>query len=176
MMKTCEALRQRMFALAGCDWAGKVCFKEGEELSLLMDGERLTVEAPDISAAARGLFLAACALRDGKNVPELHQRRHIASCGMMLDMSRGGVMTVEAVKGMIDAHAALGLNLMMLYTEDTYTVPEAPHSGLSAWAIYGKKRVREMDDYAAESGVSWFPAQTLAHLEQFPAMGRQSIS
>ena len=97
MMKTCEALRRRMFALAGCDWAGEVCFKEGKELSLLMDGERLTVEAPDISAAARGLFIAACALRDGRNVPELHQRRHIASCGMMLDMSRGGVMTVEAV-------------------------------------------------------------------------------
>ena len=103
MMKTCEALRRRMFALAGCDWTGEVCFKEGEELSLLMDGERLTVEAPDISAAARGLFLAACALRDGKDIPELHQTRHIASCGMMLDMSRGGVMTVEAVKGMIDA-------------------------------------------------------------------------
>lgn len=167
MMKTCEALRQRMFALAGCDWAGKVCFKEGEELSLLMDGERLTVEAPDISAAARGLFLAACALRDGKNVPELHQRRHIASCGMMLDMSRGGVMTVEAVKGMIDAHAALGLNLMMLYTEDTYTVPEAPYLGYLR-GRYTEKELREMDDYAAESGVELVPCvQTLAHLEQF---------
>ena len=167
MMKTCEALRQRMFALAGCDWTGKVCFKEGEELSLLMDGERLTVEAPDISAAARGLFLAACALRDGKNVPELHQRRHIASCGMMLDMSRGGVMTVEAVKGMIDAHAALGLNLMMLYTEDTYTVPEAPYLGYLR-GRYTEKELREMDDYAAESGVELVPCvQTLAHLEQF---------
>lgn len=167
MMKTCEALRQRMFALAGCDWAGKVCFKEGEELSLLMDGERLTVEAPDISAAARGLFLAACALRDGRNVPELHQRRHIASCGMMLDMSRGGVMTVEAVKGMIDAHAALGLNLMMLYTEDTYTVPEAPYLGYLR-GRYTEKELREMDDYAAESGMELVPCvQTLAHLEQF---------
>ena len=167
MMKTCEALRQRMFALAGCDWAGEVCFKEGEELSLLMDGERLTVEAPDISAAARGLFLAACALRNGRNVPELHQRRHIASCGMMLDMSRGGVMTVEAVKGMIDAHAALGLNLMMLYTEDTYTVPEAPYLGYLR-GRYTEKELREMDDYAAESGVELVPCvQTLAHLEQF---------
>ena len=167
MMKTCEALRQRMFALAECDWAGEVCFKEGEELSLLMDGERLTVEAPDISAAARGLFLAACALRDGRNVPELHQRRHIASCGMMLDMSRGGVMTVEAVKGMIDAHAALGLNLMMLYTEDTYTVPEAPYLGYLR-GRYTEKELREMDDYAAESGVELVPCvQTLAHLEQF---------
>ncbi len=167
MMKTCEALRRRMFALAGCDWAGEVCFKEGEELSLLMDGERLTVEAPDISAAARGLFMAACALRDGRNVPELHQRRHIASCGMMLDMSRGGVMTVEAVKGMIDAHAALGLNLMMLYTEDTYTVPEAPYLGYLR-GRYTEKELREMDDYAAESGVELVPCvQTLAHLEQF---------
>ena len=167
MMKTCEALRRRLFALAGCDWAGEVCFKEGEELSLLMDGERLTVEAPDISAAARGLFLAACALRDGRNVPELHQRRHIASCGMMLDMSRGGVMTVEAVKGMIDAHAALGLNLMMLYTEDTYTVPEAPYLGYLR-GRYTEKELREMDDYAAESGVELVPCvQTLAHLEQF---------
>lgn len=167
MMKTCEALRRRMFALAGCDWAGKVCFKEGEELSLLMDGERLTVEAPDISAAARGLFLAAYALRDGKDIPELHQRRHIASCGMMLDMSRGGVMTVEAVKGMIDAHAALGLNLMMLYTEDTYTVPEAPYLGYLR-GRYTEKELREMDDYAAESGVELVPCvQTLAHLEQF---------
>lgn len=167
MMKTCEALRQRMFALAGCDWVGEVCFKEGEELSLLMDGERLTVEAPDISAAARGLFLAACALRDGKDIPELHQTRHIASCGMMLDMSRGGVMTVEAVKGMIDAHAALGLNLMMLYTEDTYTVPEAPYLGYLR-GRYTEKELREMDDYAAESGVELVPCvQTLAHLEQF---------
>lgn len=167
MMKTCEALRRRMFALAGCDWTGEVCFKKGEELSLLMDGERLTVEAPDISAAARGLFLAACALRDGKDIPELHQTRHIASCGMMLDMSRGGVMTVEAVKGMIDAHAALGLNLMMLYTEDTYTVPEAPYLGYLR-GRYTEKELREMDDYAAESGVELVPCvQTLAHLEQF---------
>ena len=167
MMKTCEALRRRMFALAGCDWTGEVCFKEGEELSLLMDGERLTVEAPDISEAARGLFLAACALRDGKDIPELHQTRHIASCGMMLDMSRGGVMTVEAVKGMIDAHAALGLNLMMLYTEDTYTVPEAPYLGYLR-GRYTEKELREMDDYAAESGVELVPCvQTLAHLEQF---------
>lgn len=167
MMKTCEALRRRMFALAGCDWAGEVCVKEGDELSLSMDGERLTVAAPDVSAAARGLFLAACALRDGQDVPALHQKRHIASCGMMLDMSRGGVMTVEAVKRMIDAHAALGLNLMMLYTEDTYTVPEAPYLGYLR-GRYTENELRELDDYAADSGVELVPCvQTLAHLEQF---------
>ena len=162
-----EGLKRRMFALAGCDWAGEVCLKDGDELSLSLDGGRLTVEAPDLSAAGRGLFLAACALRDGGNVPKLHQKRHIASCGMMLDMSRGGVMKVEAVKRMIDAHAALGLNMMMLYTEDTYTVPEAPYLGYLR-GRYTEKELREMDDYAADSGVELVPCvQTLAHLEQF---------
>lgn len=160
-------LKRRMFALAGCDWAGEVCLKDGDELSLSLDDGRLTVEAPDLSAAGRGLFLAACALRDGGDVPKLHQKRHIASCGMMLDMSRGGVMKVEAVKRMIDAHAALGLNMMMLYTEDTYTVPEAPYLGYLR-GRYTEKELREMDDYAADSGVELVPCvQTLAHLEQF---------
>ena len=85
-----EGLKRRMFALAGCDWAGEVCLKDGDELSLSLDDGCLTVEAPDLSAAGRGLFLAACALRDGGDVPKLHQKRHIASCGMMLDMSRRG--------------------------------------------------------------------------------------
>ncbi len=162
-----EGLKRRMFALAGCDWAGEVCLKDGDELSLSLDDGRLTVEAPDLSAAGRGLFLAACALRDGGDVPKLHQKRHIASCGMMLDMSRGGVMKVEAVKRMIDAHAALGLNMMMLYTEDTYTVPEAPYLGYLR-GRYTEKELREMDDYAADSGVELVPCvQTLAHLEQF---------
>ena len=162
-----EGLKRRMFALAGCDWAGEVCLKDGDELSLSLDGGRLTVEAPDLSAAGRGLFLAACALRDSGDVPKLHQKRHIASCGMMLDMSRGGVMKVEAVKRMIDAHAALGLNMMMLYTEDTYTVPEAPYLGYLR-GRYTEKELREMDDYAADSGVELVPCvQTLAHLEQF---------
>ena len=86
---------------------------------------------------------------------------------MMLDMSRGGVMTVEAVKGMIDAQAALGLNLMMLYTEDTYPVAGYPYLGYLR-GRYTEAELRELDDYAASSGVELVPCiQTLAHLEQF---------
>ena len=165
--EACESLKKRMFALAGCAWPGEVSFREGGTLRLQYEPQRLTVEAPDLSAAGRGLFQAACAIRDGRDVPELGQKRHIPSCGMMLDMSRGGVMTVEAVKRMIDAHAALGLNLMMLYTEDTYTVPESPYLGYLR-GRYTEAELRELDDYAAESGVELVPCiQTLGHLEQF---------
>ena len=166
-LEKCEALKSRMFALAHCDWKGDVSFKKSETLRLDLETQHLTVGAPDLSGAGRGLFQAACALRDGVEVPQLNQKRHIPSCGMMLDMSRGGVMTVEAVKHLIDVHSALGLNLMMLYTEDTYTVPEAPYLGYLR-GRYTEAELCDMDDYAASSGVELVPCvQTLAHLEQF---------
>ena len=127
--QTCDRLRNRMFALARCPWEGKVECVQGPVLTAALEGDVLTIQAPDLSGAARGMFLSACALRDHQPIPALGQKRHIASCGMMVDMSRGGVMTVKGVKELIDAHAALGLNLMMLYTEDTYPVPEYPYLG-----------------------------------------------
>ena len=161
------ALAQRMFRMAGVPLTWQVEARKAEELTLSLSGDTLTVCAPDLSGAGRGLFQAACALKEGRAIPRLSQKRHIASCGMMLDMSRGGVMTVEAVKGMIDAQAALGLNLMMLYTEDTYPVAGYPYLGYLR-GRYTEAELRELDDYAASSGVELVPCiQTLAHLEQF---------
>ena len=161
------SLAQRMFRMAGVPLNWHVEAREADELTLSLSGDTLTVCAPDLSGAGRGLFQAACALKEGREIPRLTQRRHIASCGMMMDMSRGGVMTVEAVKRMIDAQAALGLNLMMLYTEDTYPVAGYPYLGYLR-GRYTEAELRELDDYAASSGVELVPCiQTLAHLEQF---------
>lgn len=165
--QACERLRHRMFTLARCPWDGNVVCKQGPTLTAQLENSTLTLQAPDLSGAARGMFLCACALREGLPIPALGQKRHIASCGMMVDMSRGGVMTVAGVKELIDAHAALGLNLMMLYTEDTYPVPEYPYLGYLR-GRYTAEELRELDDYAWESGVELVPCiQTLAHLEQF---------
>ena len=162
-----SSLARRMFRMAGVPLTWQVEAREAEELTLSLSGDTLTVCAPDLSGAGRGLFQAACALKEGRDIPCLSQKRHIASCGMMLDMSRGGVMTVEAVKRMIDAQAALGLNLMMLYTEDTYPVAGYPYLGYLR-GRYTEAELRELDDYAASSGVELVPCiQTLAHLEQF---------
>lgn len=164
--QTCDRLRNRMFALARCPWEGKVECVQGPVLTAALEGDVLTIQAPDLSGAARGMFLSACALRDHQPIPALGQKRHIASCGMMVDMSRGGVMTVKGVKELIDAHAALGLNLMMLYTEDTYPVPEYPYLGYLR-GRYTAEELQELDTYAWESGVELVPCiQTLAHLEQ----------
>ena len=42
--------------------------------------------------------------------------------GLMLDCSRNAVFTVEKVKFLIKTLAKLGMNVLMLYTEDTYEV------------------------------------------------------
>ena len=49
--------------------------------------------------------------------------------GTMLDCSRNSVLSVESIKKYIRMQAALGMNTMMLYTEDTYEVPEYPYFG-----------------------------------------------
>ena len=47
----------------------------------------------------------------------------------MLDCSRNAVFTVEKVKSFIRIMAKLGMNTLMLYTEETYTVPDEPYFG-----------------------------------------------
>lgn len=50
----------------------------------------------------------------------------------MLDCSRNSVLNVETIKKYIRLQASLGMNTMMLYTEDTYEVPEYPYLEHSA--------------------------------------------
>ena len=49
--------------------------------------------------------------------------------GSMVDSSRNCVMSVEAVKAWIRMQASIGMNTLMLYTEDTYEVPGYPYFG-----------------------------------------------
>ena len=93
-------------------------------------------------------------------------------CGPMLDVSRGGVMTVEAVCRYLDKTAALGMNMLMLYTEDTYEVKEYPTFGYLR-GRYTIEELRAIDDYAAALGIEVIPCiQTLGHLLKFTRWGK----
>ena len=125
------------------------------------------VAAEDGSALCRALFLLTQAVKEGKTSLHLAQTRHIASCGAMLDMSRNGVLTVEAVRRCMDRMACLGMNMLMLYTEDTYEVPEYPRLGYLR-GRYSQAELRQLDDYAASLGIELIPCiQTLGHMSQF---------
>ena len=84
--------------------------------------------------------------------------------GLMLDCSRNAVFTVEKVKFLIKTLAKLGMNVLMLYTEDTYEVEGQPYFGAYR-GKYTKDEIKELDAYASMFGVELVPCiQTLAHL------------
>ena len=65
----------------------------------------------------------------------------------MLDMSRNGVMKPEQVKQYLNYIAAMGLNMLMLYTEDTYELKDYPYFGYMR-GRYTQKELKEIDDHA----------------------------
>lgn len=84
--------------------------------------------------------------------------------GVMLDCSRNGVYTVDAIKRLIRYMAVAGYNFLQLYTEDLYKIDGEPYFGYMRGA-YDKSDIKVLDSYAASFGVELVPCiQTLAHL------------
>lgn len=87
--------------------------------------------------------------------------------GLMIDCSRNAVPTVGTLKRFIDLMGAMGYNMLMLYTEDTYEVEGQPYFGYMR-GRYSLKELKEIDDYCYGSGIECVPCiQTLAHLNSF---------
>ena len=162
-----ERMRERVAALTGYAYEGEIEVLHEEGLGIDMEAGVARVIACDKPALCRAFFLLSKVQQDGADSLHIRQERHIASCGPFLDCSRGAVITVNAAKRYIDASAALGMNLLVLYMEDTYHVPEFPYFG-HLRGRYSPDELREIDRYAREMGVELVPCiQTLAHLGQF---------
>ena len=116
-----------------------------------------------------GFFRALTLLLAAMRRDELVNRTETSNFtmdGIMLDCSRNGVPTVAAAKEMIELLSCMGLDMMMLYTEDTYEIPELPYFGYMR-GRFSQAELREIDRYALSLGVELIPCiQTLAHLDQ----------
>ncbi len=169
-MLTSESIkkaRARAQRVTGVELPFAVDVTAGEGLCVTLAGGAAAIAAEDENALARGFFLLSRCVREGKTALSVRQKRHFASCGAMVDCSRGAVMKPEAVCRCIDQLACLGMNLLMLYTEDTYEVPEYPTLGYLR-GRYTQDDLRALDAYAAQAGVELVPCiQTLGHMRQF---------
>lgn len=95
---------------------------------------------------------------------ERQETARFGSNGMMVDCSRNAVPSVDAIKRLIRSMALMGLNTLMLYTEDTYEVDGEPYFGYMR-GRYTRSELQELDAYAAGYGIELVPCiQTLAHL------------
>lgn len=84
----------------------------------------------------------------------------------MLDCSRNAVMKPEKVMEFADTIAAMGYNMLMLYTEDTYEIEGEPYFGYMR-GRYTKQELKDIDAHCRQIGVELIPCiQVLAHLNQ----------
>ncbi len=171
-----ETIRSRVAAVTGVSLPFPVLVKSGEGLHIDFDPAKpdtACITADEPTAIARGFFRITRAMKEN-TVLNVHETRHFRSVGPMLDMSRNAVMRVESVKRYMDHLAALGMNMLMLYTEDTYEIPEYPLFG-ALRGRYSQDELRQIDAYAQQWGIELIPCvQTLAHLRTFLRWGQNS--
>jgi len=84
--------------------------------------------------------------------------------GVMIDMSRNAVMSLDGLKRFLPLLKKMGFNTLMLYTEDTYEVNDEPYFGYMR-GRYTKEEMKQIDAFAQSLGITVIPCiQTLAHL------------
>ena len=91
-------------------------------------------------------------------------KKQFETLGVMIDMSRNAVMSIDGMKRFFPLLKSMGYNCVMLYTEDTYEIEEEPYFGYMR-GRYTKSEMQEIDSYAESLGIEIIPCiQTLAHL------------
>lgn len=166
-LDTVATLRSRVEAVTGIALPYSVEVAEGPGLSVRLRDGAAQISAEDSSALARGFFRLCRCVREGQASLDVQEHRRFPSCGAMADVSRNAVLLPEAVKRLIDQLASLGMNLLMLYTEDTYEVPGHPYMGYLR-GRYTHEELRALDAYAQRMGVELVPCiQTLGHMAQY---------
>lgn len=114
----------------------------------------------------RGLSVLADKIKKCEKDFTFSEKNNFDYCGIMADVSRNAVLKVETVKDIIRYMAKMGLNQLMLYTEDTYKLDKYPYFGYMRGA-YTKDEIKEIVAYGNKYGVTTVPCiQTLGHLKR----------
>ena len=137
-------------------------FQDRPEIAVSKNGNQIHVICREAAHYYRALNYVLHHMED--KTFQYQEHIYFERNGLMLDCSRNAVFTVEKVKFLIRILAKLGMNVLMLYTEDTYEVKSEPYFGAYR-GKYTRDEIREIDTYAAMFGIELVPCiQTLAHL------------
>ncbi|MDG0813575.1 beta-N-acetylhexosaminidase [Cohnella rhizosphaerae] len=154
--------------------AGVTLSDEGRAVEVIRhDENRIVVEAKEGSLRIafgrkihffRAVGLLVAGLRENgefriEEVPQFDMN------GPMFDVSQGGaVIRTASVKAFLRKMALMGLDMIMLYAEDSFDVAGQPYFGYMR-GRYTQDEIKEMDDYADLFGIEMIPCiQTLSHL------------
>lgn len=164
---------QQAFHTAGlaCDLVGGASDKAVATITLAdgrAEGYRLSITAGGITITASdtaGAFYGAQTLKQlvathGAQLPllEIEDYPDFPARGVMLDISRDKVPTMETLFGLIDWLASLKLNQFQLYTEHTFAYRNHPSVWAKATPITAEQ-ILELDAYCKERFVELVPNQ-----------------
>jgi hexosaminidase len=138
----------------------------GPRLNVDFDGTIAIIKSKEKVHFYLGFMLLLQHLHQSEEMKAFHIERDVYfnSLGVMLDCSRNAVLTVDSIKKYICFLASIGMNVLMLYTEDTFEVEDYPYFGAYR-GRYTKLELEECDNYANLFGLEIIPCiQTLAHL------------
>lgn len=138
--------------------------KEGTGLKIDRDGDSITISYNKKPEFFRAMVLLLEDYKDSANI-HIHQTPKFKTNGIM-PQTAGGSLTVEAIKDILRYMAKMGMNFIMLYTEEAYEVDGMPYHGYMR-GRYTQEELRECDEYADIFGIEMIPCiQTLAHLSK----------
>ena len=93
------------------------------------------------------------------------------SIGVMVDVSRNNVMSLDGWRRYLPILAKMGYNTVFIYMEDTYTVEGEPFFGYMR-GRYTTEEMRELDALGKSYGIEMIPCiQTLGHLAMVSKWG-----
>lgn len=141
---------------------------DAEEQSLVVEiiGEVLHISYSEDVLFFRGLLTVYPQMLENRETKRI-EMTSIEEVAVSLDFSRNAIMTVEKIETYLLYLAALGVNTLYMYTEDTYEVAGEDYFGYLR-GRYSVAEIQAIVQYAAKFGIEVVPAiQTLAHLTQY---------
>lgn len=136
--------------------------KEGPGLRIDRSGDDICIRYNKKAEFFRAMVLLLEDYGDCRDV-HIQQIPKFKTIGLM-PQSAGGPLTVEAVKSILRYMAKMGMNFIMLYTEEAYEVEDLPYHGYMR-GRYTQAELRECAEYAELFGIEMIPCiQTLGHL------------
>lgn len=155
------------FNLALEDNINLVQLDENDEICLrIIRGKENSIAYKKKHHFFRGLSLYMQFVEEGQASFTYEEKAFIPVSGAMFDVSRNSVYKVDKVKQLLVHLAMMGHSTCMLYSEDTYTIPEYPYFGYMR-GRYTQEEIKELDEYAYKLGIELIPCiQALAHLKQ----------
>ncbi|MBQ9080515.1 MAG: family 20 glycosylhydrolase [Clostridia bacterium] len=146
--------------LSCCDGA-EIRTVKCDKLAVERDGEAVVISYVKEHQLFRMLSYLPKILDGGE---EIHENANFSMLCYMADMSRNAVYNMPTAKRMLRYLALMGYDSIMLYTEDTFELPDYPYFGHMR-GRFSKDELKEIDDYACDLGLEVIPCvQTLAHL------------